>query len=131
VGVLLVFFLRVENFEMRARGEIRMSATVFLAICILGCDLLLYILYQWTYGERRRGLSRRGRARRRKAQPQNVKPSLAASRERLTEAKQNLRVIRGRVAERETGAYLGFDAERFGEERAYRRIAAGFAHAKR
>lgn len=33
-----------------------MSATVFLAICILGCDALLYFLFQWTYGEKRRGL---------------------------------------------------------------------------
>jgi hypothetical protein len=31
-----------------------MSLTVFLAICILGCDLLLYILFQWIYGEKRR-----------------------------------------------------------------------------
>jgi hypothetical protein len=34
-----------------------MSPTVFLAICILGCDALLYFLFQWTYGERRRGLA--------------------------------------------------------------------------
>jgi hypothetical protein len=39
-----------------------MSATLFLALCILGCDFLLYFLYQWTYGERHRGLSRRSRA---------------------------------------------------------------------
>jgi hypothetical protein len=36
-----------------------MSLTVFLAICILGCDLLLYILFQWIYGEKRRERSRR------------------------------------------------------------------------
>jgi hypothetical protein len=31
-----------------------MSLTVFLAICILGCDFLLYVLFQWVYGEKRR-----------------------------------------------------------------------------
>jgi hypothetical protein len=36
-----------------------MSLTVFLAICIFGCDLLLYILFQWIYGEKRRARSRR------------------------------------------------------------------------
>jgi hypothetical protein len=43
-----------------------MSLTVFLAICILGCDLLLYILFQWIYGEKRRERSRRLAARRKK-----------------------------------------------------------------
>ena len=103
-----------------------MSTTVFLAVCILGCDLLLYILYEWTYGERRRGLSRRTRSRKTMVERQNVEPFLAASRKRAAETKQNMRVIRGRAAERETGAYLGYR-----EERAYRRIAASFAHAKR
>jgi hypothetical protein len=36
-----------------------MSFTVFLAICILGCDFLLYFLFQLVYGEKRRKVSRR------------------------------------------------------------------------
>jgi hypothetical protein len=36
-----------------------MSITVFLAFCILGCDFLLYALYQWIYGERHRNRARR------------------------------------------------------------------------
>jgi hypothetical protein len=40
-----------------------MSVTVFLAICILSCDFLLYILFQWIYGEKRRERSRRQAAR--------------------------------------------------------------------
>ena len=36
-----------------------MSITVFLAFCILGCDFLLYALYQWIYGEKRRNRPRR------------------------------------------------------------------------
>ena len=31
-----------------------MTLTLFLALSILGLDFLLYALFQWTYGERRR-----------------------------------------------------------------------------
>jgi hypothetical protein len=43
-----------------------MSLTVFVGLCILGCDLLLYILFQWIYGEKYRERSRRLAARRKK-----------------------------------------------------------------
>jgi hypothetical protein len=31
-----------------------MSLTVFLAICVLGCDVLIYFLYEWAFGESKR-----------------------------------------------------------------------------
>lgn len=43
-----------------------MSITVFLAICILGSDFLLYVLYQWIYGEKQRKHARRVAARTKK-----------------------------------------------------------------
>jgi hypothetical protein len=43
-----------------------MSLTVFLAFCILGCDCLLYVLFQWIYGEKHRKHARRVAARREK-----------------------------------------------------------------
>jgi hypothetical protein len=36
-----------------------MSLTIFLAFCILGCDFLLYVLFQWVYGEKHRKHARR------------------------------------------------------------------------
>jgi hypothetical protein len=45
-----------------------MSLTVFLAFCILGCDFLLYVLFQWIYGEKHRKHARRVAARREKRQ---------------------------------------------------------------
>jgi len=39
-----------------------MSIKVFLAFCILGCDFLLYALYQWIYGEKHRNRPRRSAA---------------------------------------------------------------------
>ena len=47
-------------------GEVRMSLTVFFAFCILGCDFLLYVLFQWIYGEKHRKHTRRVAARREK-----------------------------------------------------------------
>jgi hypothetical protein len=44
-----------------------MSITMFLAFCILGCDFLLYVLFQWTYGEKYRNRARRLAARRQKS----------------------------------------------------------------
>ena len=40
-----------------------MSLTVFLAFCILSCDFLLYVLFQWIYGEKHRKRARRVAAR--------------------------------------------------------------------
>jgi hypothetical protein len=36
-----------------------MSPTIFLALCILGMDFMLYALFQWTYGDKRRSIARR------------------------------------------------------------------------
>ena len=43
-----------------------MSLTVFLAICVLGFDFLLYFLFQLIYGEKHRNHPRRSAARREK-----------------------------------------------------------------
>lgn len=40
-------------------SEATMSLTIFLAFCILGCDFLLYVLFQWIYGEKHRKRARR------------------------------------------------------------------------
>ncbi len=41
-----------------------MSLTVLLAFCVLGSDFLLYVLFQWIYGEKHRKHARRSAARR-------------------------------------------------------------------
>jgi hypothetical protein len=103
-----------------------MSATLFLAFCILGCDFLLYFLYQWTYGEKRRGLSRRSRAPKSAMNQPDARPFLVASRKSTLGGAQRLQSMRQRTA-REEDKHPG----QFGEVHAYRRIAAPFAHAKR
>jgi len=104
-----------------------MSATVFLAFCILGCDFLLYVLYQFTYGEKRRGLSRRSKARKHPAMNQpDARPFLVATRRGATARGQQLRKMRQRMDREEVS-----DPGQFNEVRAYRRIASSFAQAKR
>jgi hypothetical protein len=104
-----------------------MSATVFLAFCILGCDFLLYVLYQFTYGEKRRGLSRRTKAPKHTATNQpDARPFLVASRRNSTARDQRLLSVRQRTAREEAT-----DPGQINEVRAYRRIASSFAQAKR
>jgi hypothetical protein len=104
-----------------------MSATVFLAFCILGCDFLLYVLYQFTYGEKRRGLSRRSKASKHATMNQpDARPFLVASRGNSTARDQRLPSMRQRTAREEAT-----DPGQFSELRAYRRIASSFAQVKR
>jgi hypothetical protein len=104
-----------------------MSATVFLAICILGCDFLLYVLYQFTYGEKRRGLSRRSKAQKHAAMNQpDARPFLVASRRGATARGRQLPNIKQRISREETT-----DPGQVSELKAYRRIASSFAQAKR
>jgi hypothetical protein len=44
-------------------GEQKMSLMVFLAICILGVDVLIYFLYEWAFGESERIRKRHPRCR--------------------------------------------------------------------
>jgi len=104
-----------------------MSVTVFLAFCILGCDFLLYVLYQFTYGEKRRGLSRRSAAPRQADMNQpDARPFLVASRRSATARSQRLSSMRLQSARGEVT-----NSSQFSEVRAYRRIASSFAQAKR
>jgi len=50
-------------------SEAAMSLTIFLAFCILGCDFLLYVLFQWIYGEKHRKRARRVASRKMKGLP--------------------------------------------------------------
>ncbi|HXY01623.1 MAG TPA: hypothetical protein VEI54_11935 [Candidatus Limnocylindrales bacterium] len=65
-----------------------MSLTLFAALCILGVDFLIYVLFQWTYGDKRRALARKIAAERKALKEQGTRPFLVASREGLTGARE-------------------------------------------
>jgi hypothetical protein len=48
-----------------------MSLTVFIAICVLGLDFMIFVLFQWLYGENNRNRFRRSAARRHAAHSQS------------------------------------------------------------
>ena len=50
---------------MSVLGRKAMQLTLFMTIGILGCDVLIYFLFQWTLGEKRRTRKRRCGAKRR------------------------------------------------------------------
>jgi hypothetical protein len=101
-----------------------MSATVFLAICILGCDVLLYFLFQWTYGEKRRGLARRANSRPHAAPSQNSQPiEFVPAARRAASPKHATGARFQQIEERRQVRRI--------ERQAYERIAATFAEAQR
>jgi hypothetical protein len=106
-----------------------MTATLFLAFCILGCDFLLYVLFQWTYGERRRGLSRRSRAPKRAMNQPDPQLFLVAARPSAVGGVERLESVRERITREENS-----DPGQFREVPAYRRrkeIRAGAARLTR
>jgi hypothetical protein len=56
-----------------------MSLTIFLALCILGIDFLIYALFQWIYGEKRRAFARQVAARNRARKDQSDSPFLVVT----------------------------------------------------
>jgi hypothetical protein len=36
-----------------------MSLNVFITVCVLACDFLIYVFFQWTFGEKYRRRARR------------------------------------------------------------------------
>jgi len=56
-----------------------MSLTVFLALCILGIDFMIYALFQWTYGDKRSEIARQLAARKNALKKQSHRPFLVAS----------------------------------------------------
>lgn len=103
-----------------------MSFTLFMALCILGCDFLIYILYQWAFGERRRALMRRAPSRRRFEALQNpqVRPTATAKKSSATKP------VMVMDTKRRSCASSVERSNRYNEELAYRRVAASFAQLK-
>jgi hypothetical protein len=56
-----------------------MALTVFLALCILGVDFLIYVLFQWTWGDKRRAIARQVAAHRNALEGQPRRPFLVPS----------------------------------------------------
>ena len=98
-----------------------MSLTLFITLCVLGCDFLIYLLYQWAFGERRRTLMRKAASRQRTEALANPRPHPR------TTVGRPVAVLRTKEPRRPVSARI---ASRSNEELAYRRVAASFAQLK-
>jgi hypothetical protein len=79
-----------------------MSPTVlFLALCILGIDFMIYALLQWTYGDKRRELARQLAAHKNALKKQSHGPFLAASQKATLGPQERPRPSGEHVATRE------------------------------
>jgi hypothetical protein len=64
-------------------GEQTMALTVFFALCIIGIDFMIYVLFQWTWGDKRRAIARQVAAHRRAFDARPARPFLVPSPETL------------------------------------------------
>ena len=112
-------------------GQNTMTLTVFIAICILGCDLLIYFLFQWTLGEKGRTKRRRGGSKRRLAEGQETE--LFVVRGSAQNDPSRPKVLPYQKSEARKRSWLKDDcetSEQVTEEMAYRRRVAAFATLK-
>jgi len=99
-----------------------MSLTIFLAICILGIDVMIYFLYEWAFGESERIRKRR-----------NSRFAVKAGQPQSAHAIPQGSEIPGRVVEmnrKPQKREAATQPNSYREAMAYRRLAASFAHAK-
>jgi hypothetical protein len=98
-----------------------MSLTFFITLCVLGCDFLIYFLYRWALGERRRTLMRKASSRQRAEALANPQPHPRSTLGRP------VAVRRANERSRPVSVHI---PNRSNEELAYRRVAASFAPLK-
>jgi hypothetical protein len=77
-----------------------MSLAVFVAICVLGIDFLILVLFQWTYGDKRRARMTKVVEQRRALDERNRRPFLVGSRHHGPQTQIRLQKVRHRMGAR-------------------------------
>jgi hypothetical protein len=71
---------------------------VFVAICVVGIDFLIYVLFQWTYGDSQREVARRIAARRGAMPGEATRPFVVSSGRGGAVTQARLQKVRERMA---------------------------------
>ena len=74
-----------------------MSLGIFLALCIVGIDVLIYFLFQWMYGEKQAEIVKKVAAQRRAMAQQGGGPFLVHSNKGGAVTQERIRKIRERM----------------------------------
>jgi len=56
-----------------------MSLNIFLIICVLGIDFMIYVLFQWIFGDKRKAIARQVALSRKALSEESARPYLVAS----------------------------------------------------
>jgi hypothetical protein len=75
-----------------------MSLTVFIAVCVLGLDFLIYVLFHWTFADKRAALQKRLTQQRQALQVESARPFLVSSRKVGPQTQARLQKVRERMA---------------------------------
>jgi hypothetical protein len=79
-------------------GDWMMSLTIFIAVCVLGIDFLIYVLFQWTFADKRQALQKKLAAERQALQGESARPFLVSSRKIGPQTQARLQKVRERMA---------------------------------
>jgi hypothetical protein len=74
-----------------------MSLTIFLALCILGVDFLIYVLFQWTFGDKRRAMAKKLEQHRNSMQEQAPRPFVVSPGKAGPETHARMQKVRERM----------------------------------
>jgi hypothetical protein len=74
-----------------------MSLTVFVALCVVGIDFLIYVLFQWTYADKRAAMARKLAAQRNAMEQEVLRPFVVSSRKGGPETQARIRRVRERM----------------------------------
>lgn len=108
-----------------------MTLTVFMAICILGCDVLIYFLFQWTLGEKGRTRRRRIGPKRRVASGQETELFVVPAPKKISAHRAKVLQYARREQSKQSLPPREFAvSHQIDEETAYRRRVAAFASHK-
>jgi hypothetical protein len=98
-----LFSVEEVSLEEMRRGAPRsqrglMSLDVFVAVCVVGMDFLIFALFQWTYGERRQTTAKKLAAQRTAMKADKARPFVVVSRKCGPVTQARLQRVRARMA---------------------------------
>jgi len=75
-----------------------MSLTVFIALCVLAVDFLVYVLFRWTFGDKRHAMQKQLLKHRNALQQNPARPFLVSSPKPGPQTQARLQKVRDRMA---------------------------------
>jgi hypothetical protein len=75
-----------------------MSLNVFMVVCVLGVDFLIYVLFQWTYGDKRRAMQKKLAEQRKAMAAEGSRPFVVHPKQASAVTQARLQRVRERMA---------------------------------